>query len=151
MSLPIALLEESLERIRPCVDEFASSFYARLFKTYPELQQLFARTDMAEQKKMLLGTLMLVVKNLHKPQLIASSLKRLGGRHVNYGASSEYFPLLGDALLSTFKQYLGSDWTIELEQAWIEAYDAISELMLEGVSEKQSLKSFRSVYPRKGR
>jgi hemoglobin-like flavoprotein len=46
----------------------------------------------------------------------------------------EYYPLFGNALLKTLAQYLGQDWTEEVKQAWSDAYDAISTLMLEGVA-----------------
>ena len=42
------------------------------------------------------------------------------------------YPAVGEALLMTFEQYLQQDWTIEVKQAWIDAYGAITALMLKG-------------------
>ena len=66
------------------------------------------------------------------PDVLSDALKGLGARHVKYGALPEHYPLVGNALLTTFEQYLGEDWTPEVTQAWVDAYGAITKLMLEG-------------------
>lgn len=132
MSLQVELLESSFGRVKPRAAEFASSFYDNLFTAYPEAKPLFATTDMAAQQRKLLDSLILVVQNLRSPDVLTSTLKGLGARHVKYGALPEHYPLVGNALLMTFEQYLGQDWTPETKQAWVDAYGAISTLMLEG-------------------
>ncbi len=132
MSLQVELLETSFEQVKPRADEFVTSFYNNLFTLYPEAQPLFANTDMGAQKKKLLNSLVLVVENLRMPDVLSNALKGLGARHVKYGALPEHYPLVGNALLTTFEQYLGSDWTPEVKQAWVDAYGAITNLMLEG-------------------
>ena len=59
-------------------------------------------------------------------------LKALGGRHVGYGAIPKYYGPVGEALLTTFEQYLQQDWTVEVKQAWVAAYRAITAQMLKG-------------------
>ena len=130
--LKVALLESSFEKVKPYASEFADSFYNNLFTANPEAKPLFANTDMAEQKKKLLSSLVLVVENLRKPEVLADALKGLGARHVKYGALPEHYPLVGGALLTTFEQYLKADWTAEVKQAWVDAYGAITEIMLDG-------------------
>ena len=132
MSLNVELLESSFEQIKPCAGDFATSFYENLFSANPEAKPLFASTDLAEQKKKLVASLILVVENLRKPDVLEGALKGLGARHVQYGALPEHYPLVGSAILTTFEQYLGEDWTDEVKQAWVEAYGAITELMLSG-------------------
>ena len=39
---------------------------------------------------------------------------------------------MGSALLTTFEQYLGDKWTPDVKQAWVDAYGAISQIMLNG-------------------
>ena len=130
--LKVALLESSFEKVKPQASEFADSFYNNLFTANPEAKPLFANTDMAEQKKKLLASLVLVVENLRKPEALSGALRGLGARHVQYGALPEHYPLVGSALLTTFEQYLKGDWTAEVKQAWVDAYGAITEIMLDG-------------------
>ncbi|MDJ0649572.1 MAG: globin family protein [Xenococcaceae cyanobacterium MO_188.B19] len=130
--LQVELLERSFEAIKPNADSFVNSFYKNLFAAYPEAKPLFDTTDMGAQKKKLLNSLVLVVENLRKPDVLDQALRGLGARHVKYGALPEHYPLVGNALLITFKQYLGASWTPEIRQAWIDAYGVISQIMLDG-------------------
>jgi len=132
MSLQVELLEQSFEGIKPQADGFVNSFYANLFTANPEARPLFDTTDMEAQKKKLLASLVLVVENLRKPDVLDGALRGLGARHVKYGALPEHYPLVGNALLTTFEQYLKEQWTPEVKQAWIDAYGAISQIMLDG-------------------
>ena len=132
MSLKVELLEQSFDRIRPRLDEFTDSLYSNVLSDYPQTRPLFAKTNMTHQKKMLGNALLLVVENLRQPEVLEKSLKELGGRHVKYGTVPEYYSWIGEALLKTFESYLGSDWTPEVKQAWVDAYGAIAKFMLSG-------------------
>ncbi|MBE9047936.1 globin, partial [Pleurocapsales cyanobacterium LEGE 10410] len=132
MSLQVELLEQSFESIKPHANEFVNSFYENLFTANPEAKPLFKTTDMEAQKKKLLNSLVLVVENLRHPEVLDSSLRGLGARHVKYGALPEHYPLVGSALLTAFEQYLQEKWTPEVKQAWVDAYGAISKIMLDG-------------------
>ena len=132
MSLQVELLEQSFEEVKPNANEFVNSFYDNLFTQNPEARPLFETTDMEAQKQKLLGSLVLVVENLRKPDVLDNALRGLGARHVKYGALPEHYPLVGSALLTTFEQYLGEKWTPNTKQAWVDAYGAISSIMLDG-------------------
>ena len=138
MSLQVELLETSFEKVKPHANEFITSFYGNLFADYPAAKPLFENTDMNTQGQKLLSSLVLVVESLRKPDVLENALKGLGARHVKYGALPEHYPLVGNTLLKTFEQYLNSDWTPEVKQAWVDAYGAVTELMLAGADYSQS-------------
>ncbi|MFE1746306.1 globin family protein [Coleofasciculus sp. H7-2] len=132
MSLNVELLEQSFEKVKPHADEFVASFYENLFAAHPEVKPLFAKTNMAEQRKHLLAALGLVVQNLRKPEVLGEALKTLGAKHVGYGTIPQHYPAVGGALLTTFEQYLQQDWTPEVKQAWTDAFGVITQQMLKG-------------------
>lgn len=132
MTLQVEILERSFEQVKPQANEFVSSFYNHLFTDYPEAQPLFEGTDMEKQGGKLLQSLVLVIENLRKPDALSNALKGLGARHVKYGALPEHYPLVGATLLKTFEQYLGDAWTEEVQTAWVDAYGAITTIMLDG-------------------
>ncbi len=134
MSLNVEILEQSFERVKPRAREFSASFYSTLLSDYPQVRPLFANTNMVEQEKKLIMSLVLVVSNLRNPEQLTDVLKQLGERHVKYGAMREHYPLVGAALLKTFESYLGAGWTTEVKQAWTDAYGAIINLMLTGAN-----------------
>jgi hemoglobin-like flavoprotein len=132
MSLNVTLLEQSFAAVQDQGEDFAAAFYATLFADYPGAQPLFANTNIAEQGKKLFASLVLVVNNLRNPVALESALKGLGARHVQYGALPQHYPMVGSTLLKTFATSLGPAWTPETEQAWTEAYGAVTQLMLDG-------------------
>jgi len=134
MSLQIELLENSFQAIAPRGGEFVEVFYERLFTQFPQTRAFFTSTDMKEQRKKLLGALLLVIQNLRKPEVLTSALKGLGQRHVAYGVRPEHYPIVGAVLLETFSDLLGEDWTPEYRDAWAQAYEVVCSIMLEGAS-----------------
>jgi hemoglobin-like flavoprotein len=132
MTLQIELLETSFQAIAPRGEAFVTAFYERLFTNYPQTRAFFASTNMKEQRKKLLGALILVIQNLRKPEVLTSALQGLGQRHVNYGVQPEHYPIVGTILLETFAELLGDNWTPEYHDAWVQAYEAICSIMLEG-------------------
>ncbi|MES1022877.1 globin family protein [Gloeocapsa sp. BRSZ] len=141
MALQVEVLEQSFERVKPYANEFAASFYNNLLTDYPQLQPLFAKTDMDQQHQKLIMSLILVVSNLRNPELLKITLQNLGARHVSYGTLQQHYPMVGAALLKTFESYLSKDWTPEVKQAWADAYGVLAEMMLEGAqsAEKSSM------------
>lgn len=135
MALEVDLLQQTFHQIKPSSDEFAASFYENLFADYPEIQPLFAHTNMVEQRKHLVRALMLIIENIRDTETVNDALKQLGARHVNYGTLREYYPVFGASLLKTFESHLGENWTPEVDRAWREAFEAIAKLMLEGAEE----------------
>jgi len=131
-ALQVELLESSFDKVKPRANEFVASFYDNLFTDYPAAKPLFAHSNMQEQGGKLLKSLVFVVENLRRPGELTDALKGLGARHVRYGALPDHYPLVGNSLLKTFEQYLGSDWTPATKQAWTDAYGVITEVMLEG-------------------
>ncbi len=132
MGLDIQLLEQSFEQIKPRADEVSTTFYQTLFADYPQVQPLFAHSKMDEQRQKLIKSLVLIIEALRRPEDLNSMLKGLGARHVQYGVLPQHYPMVGSSLLKTFEVYLGSDWTIAVQNSWTEAYEAIAQLMLEG-------------------
>ncbi|MCC5667761.1 hypothetical protein LC653_28750 [Nostoc sp. CHAB 5784] len=74
----------------------------------------------------------LLVESLRTPEALVAVLKDLGARHKGYGILREYYPVVGEILLTTFAEYLQEDWTLEVAEAWVNTYTTISQLMLEG-------------------
>ena len=57
MSLQVNLLTTSFELLSDRQAEFSHCFYQNLFNDYPQVQPLFAHTDMKEQSEKLFASL----------------------------------------------------------------------------------------------
>ena len=134
----IEVLEASFRLVEESCENFPMSFYQNLFREYPEIQPLFAHTAMDQQGNHLFDSLKFVVLNLRKPEVLEQGLKGLGTRHVKYGVLPQHYPMVGNALLITLAAFAGEAWTPEVKQAWVEAYTAITALMLAGADYPES-------------
>lgn len=133
MPLNVELLESSFSQVKDRETEFSSCFYTHLFADHPAVKPLFANVNMIKQQKNLFQSLVLVVDNLRKPDVLSTALKGLGTRHVRYGVLPEHYPAVGGTLIKSFSICLQDAWTPNIERAWIEAYAAVTQRMLEGV------------------
>jgi len=134
MALNVELLESSFTQVNENSLEFTERFYTSLFVDYPDIQPLFANTSMEKQRKQLFQSLVFTVNNLRKPDVLSSALKGLGTRHVQYGVLPQHYPMVGSSLLKAFAAILDTTWTPDMQQAWTEAYEVITQLMLEGAT-----------------
>jgi hemoglobin-like flavoprotein/uncharacterized protein YjbI with pentapeptide repeats len=128
----IDLVEASFEKIKQHKKEFSTAFYHRLFTAHPELQPLFSRVDINRQGEKLYAALVLLVENLRHPAELERVLLPLGEKHIGYGATPEAFPKVGGSIVATLSEFLGDDWTPELNSAWSETLEAVTETMLRG-------------------
>ncbi len=142
MSLNVPLLEQSFVLIAPtegAKQALAEECYATLLRLHPDVEPLFAQTNREVQARKLIATLSLVLHVLKKPDVLATTLQRLGRRHQAVGMQAELYPMVAEALLATFASRLGDQWTVEMQAAWTEAYDAIVSLMSQGYTSSAAL------------
>jgi hemoglobin-like flavoprotein len=126
----VDMIRTSWTAVEPIGDVAATLFYDRLFELDPALRRLFARTDMAQQKKILIQTLTVVVRSLDRLDQLVPAIEALGRRHAGYGVRAEHYETVGAALLWTLGQGLGDGFTPELEAAWTEAYTTLASVMI---------------------
>ena len=127
-------LETSFDLVAPRGDELMEIFYARLFAAAPAVRPLFAGSDMARQRAMLLSALVLLRNSLRDLDAVAPTLKKLGARHVAYGAQAEHYPVVGAVLIASMAEIAGPEWQPEYEDAWAEAYSIVAGAMLDGAA-----------------
>ena len=132
MTLELEALETSFDLVAPRGDELMDVFYARLFAAAPAVKPLFAGTDLKKQKRMLLGTLVLLRKSLRDLDAIVPKLRELGARHVAYGARPEHYPVVGGVLIAAMEEIAGDAWRPEYGHAWCEAFAIVAGAMIEG-------------------
>ena len=126
----IKAIQESFSKVAPISEQAAAMFYGRLFEIAPSVKPLF-KGDMTEQGRKLMATLAVVVNGLTNLETILPAASALAKRHVGYGVKPIHYPIVGEALLWALERALGADWTPELETAWGDAYDELSDYMID--------------------
>lgn len=108
-------------------------FYQRLSQIAPATRTLFTN-DIEAQGLKLMQMLRTVTASLDAPESIAPMLAEMGQRHATYGVVDEHYDLVGTALLETFAEALGKDFTTGARSAWAEAYAWIARIMKPGAA-----------------
>jgi hemoglobin-like flavoprotein len=125
----VELVQQSFAKVAPISEQAAVLFYGRLFEVAPSVRAMFP-DDMTEQRRKLMATLAIVVNGLSNLELMLPTAASLATRHVAYGAKAEHYPVVGSALLWTLEKGLGADWTPDVADAWVTAYETLSGFMI---------------------
>ncbi len=128
----IESVKDSFQRIYPIKDAFSEAFYDELFRIAPSVRPYFA-TDMTQQRIKLSETLGAVINQLHQLHLIEDTIAGLARRHVGYGAKPEHFAPVGHALIFALEQHAPGGLTEVESDAWLAAYEQITDLMVEAM------------------
>jgi len=104
-------------------------FYKHLFARDPGLRAMF-REDLAGQGMKFMTTLKTIVTALNDPDALDVHLKSLGQSHAALSVEADHFGPMGDALIDTFREFLGEDFSPQMEAAWRSAYAEISRKMI---------------------
>ncbi|MFC3117379.1 globin domain-containing protein [Jhaorihella thermophila] len=102
----------------------------KLFERDPNLRALF-REDIAGQGMRFMRTLRTIVTALRQLGGAQEVLEPLARTHGALGVHAQHFETMGEALIDTFKELLGPDFTPEMEAAWRKAYREIADAMIE--------------------
>jgi hemoglobin-like flavoprotein len=124
----IILVQTTFGTVLPFADETAEVFYAHLFALDPSLRAMFKHTIESQRRKLIIS-LVLVVKNLQRPEVFLHKVQNLGRAHMAYGVQPHHYDLVGQALLYAIAQRLREDFTPEVEAAWLAAYTLLATAM----------------------
>lgn len=107
-----------------------SRFYELLFEQDPGLRRMF-RDDLVGQGMKFMSVLKSIIVTLGDPAAIKAELEPLGQSHAALGVTSASFEPMGEALIETLRELLGSDFNPQLEAIWRTAYSEISTEMID--------------------
>lgn len=131
----IIRIRASFAAVTPITDTVAARFYGRLFNLAPDARALFP-PDLTVQGRKLFQTLTAVVAHLDDLETITPTVRELGARHADYGATPRHYQAVGAALLDTLRTTLGTEFDHATEDAWADAYDMLANLMQQAVTHR---------------
>jgi hemoglobin-like flavoprotein len=125
----VRIVKESLPTIRTHLQPASMIFYENLFKIAPELRPMF-REDLAGQGMKFFSTLHTIFDMLTAPEAAQSEMDDLSDSHTALGVKVEHFAPMREALDMTLTETLGQDFTPEIRDAWLRAYDDVAADMI---------------------
>ena len=131
----IELVQSSFKQVADIPDTVAELFYGHLFETAPQVEPMFADSDMKQQGRKLMQMLSTAVHSLNNIGEVVPAIKQLGARHVKYGVTNDMYDIVGQSLLWTLGQGLGDAFTEEVKEAWTAVYILVAETAIAGANE----------------
>ena len=127
----VALVQKTWKLFRDIKPEIIGDvFYSKLFTELPAARKMF-KPDMGSQYKKLVDMLSMIVGRLQQFHELKEDIRQLGIRHAGYGVKAAHYSIVGDTLLWTLEQGLGSDWNEEVKESWASCYKMLSDTMIE--------------------
>jgi nitric oxide dioxygenase len=123
------LVLESWQSVAADHDRIASMFYERLFEIDRHARELFARTNMVDQRAKVTAMLTDIVRDLDHLDALIPVVVALGRRHREYGVVDADYDRVREALLGAIGSALGESFTPEVSDAWEEAYALTASVM----------------------
>jgi len=105
------------------------AFYSKLFADAPAVRKLFP-AEMDAQYKKLVDMLSSIVVHLDDLSVLSEELSAMARRHAGYGVRPGHYKIVGNALLWTLQQGLGTDWNAAVDNAWRKCYAQLAEKMI---------------------
>ncbi len=106
----------------------SQTFYANLFRMDPSSKPLFVG-DLNLQGRKLTDTLSFIVDHLEEPDILMPAALDLAKRHVAYGVQKAQYGSVGAALIQTFEQLLGAQFSTDHKAAWSKTYEGLAQAM----------------------
>ena len=123
------LIRDTWAELEPQSDTLVDAFYRRLFASNPAAAELFAATNMTEQRRKFSAMLAEIVRAIGDPDVLIREVAASGRRHVHYGVRDRDYEDVGAALVWAIGETLGPAYTPEVHAAWREAYALLSAVM----------------------
>lgn len=131
------LLKESWALVEGDRERLSDYFYARLFLLDPDLRKLFP-VQMRGQGDRILDAIVIATQAVDDPESFDEYLRGLGRDHRKYHVTADNYATMGVALLDALRTAGGDGWNLEYDQAWRDAYAAITEKMQAGAAADQN-------------
>ncbi len=79
----------------------------------------------------------MIIVRLEHPSKLLGEVREMAKRHTGYGVKARHYDLVGRALLWTLEKGLGSDWTIDMQDAWKQCYADLCVVVLATLKETE--------------
>lgn len=126
-------VKSSIELIGDDLNEVSRLFFRELFHSDINFKKIF-HGDVAFLNRKF-ANMMATFKDLKYLEKIRDSIEKMGKRHIlNYGVQIEHFVAARQALMKALSEYLGHQFTPEMERAWEYVFSEVEEIMKAAMS-----------------
>lgn len=131
-SKTIGIIKSTVPVLEEHGEKITKRFYEMMFGNHPELLNIFnhANQKQGRQQKALASTVYAAAKYIDNLEAIIPVVKQIAHKHRSLGIKPEHYPIVGKHLLLAIKDVLGEAATVEIIDAWAEAYHVIADVFI---------------------
>ncbi len=133
------LSEKTIEIVKataPVLQEHGNTltrhFYNRMFSHNPEVLPYFNRANQAagKQQAALASAICAYAANIDNLGQLKEAVELIAQKHTSLQIKPEHYPIVGENLLASIREVLGSAATDEIIAAWGEAYGFLADILI---------------------
>jgi methyl-accepting chemotaxis protein len=134
MDLNISAIRNSFDSVVVDAHRLVKRFHERLRSELPDLTRFFRNPSDTQQREKLIRSLALIVHWLDVPEQLSAYTEQLALKHAELGILPDDYEPIGRTLIKVLAEGLGPKfWNKELETAWAEAVERVTELLIASV------------------
>lgn len=126
----IAAVKETIPLINEESENVTTRMYEILFSKYPETKPLFDNADKDQHKK-LAGAIAAFAANIDNLAVLGKAVEKMAQSHVITQVKPIHYPMVADALITAMGDVLGTAFTQERKNAWVEAYTFLANVLMQ--------------------
>lgn len=126
----IATVKATAPVVAQNAEAITSKMYEILFSTYPQTKDLFKDAP-SDQHKKLAAAVGAFAANIDNLTVLLPAVDKMVSSHVRANVKPEHYPLVGESILKAIKEVLGDGATVEILEAWKEAYFFLADILIE--------------------
>ena len=124
-----AIIKSTAPVLKKHGEDITSVMYGVLFERHPEAKELF-KDAAPDQYKKLANMVYAYAANIDNLGSLQKGIDNVAQIHVNTNILPEHYPWVGEALLEAIRQVLGEAATVEVMDAWEEAYGFLAKVFI---------------------
>lgn len=138
------IVKETIPILKQAGEALTTQFYQNMFNEYPQVKIYFDSTNQKNlrQPKILAFALLKYAENIDDLSPLVDFVKQIVSKHVGLQIKPQHYPYVGNALIGTMGQLLGSTATKEFIDAWTQAYGNLAQLLINMENEAYKLQAW---------
>ncbi len=107
-------------------------FYERMFKHNPEVKGIFNMSNQltGRQRVALFEAILAYAQNLDNLAVLKQAVERIANKHASFYIQPAHYDIVGHHLIETFRELLPEQFTTDVENAWLKAYQVLAGVFI---------------------
>jgi nitric oxide dioxygenase len=128
----IALVKSTAPILEEHGETLTRHFYQRMFSHNPEVAPLFnpANQFAGSQQRALAAAICAYAANIDNLEVLGGAVELIAQKHAALRIKPEHYPIVGENLLASIREVLGTGATDDLINAWGEAYGFLADILI---------------------